>query len=89
MSPERFEHLLKLVEQLISKQKANFWKSISTGERLSITLRFFATGKSQQSLLFSDRMGKSTVSNMISEMWDPIYNVLWKACLQPPLSPDE
>ena len=77
------------VEPLISKQETNFWKSISAGERLSVTLRFLITAESQQSLLFSYRMGKSVVSNTISETCDAIYNVLWKACLQPPTSPDE
>ena len=39
MSPERFDYLLKLVEPLISRQETNFWKPITAGERLSITLR--------------------------------------------------
>ena len=76
------------MEPLISKE-TNFWKSISAGERFSITLRFLITAESQKSLLFSYRMGKSAVSNTISETCGAIYNVLWKACLQPPSSPDE
>ena len=46
MSPERFDHLLNLVEPLISKQETNFWKPISVGKKIYITLRFFATGES-------------------------------------------
>ena len=76
------------MEPLISKER-NFWKSIPAGERLSITLRFLSTAESEQSLLFSHRMGKCTVSSTIFETCDAIYNVLWKACLQSPLSPDE
>ena len=34
-------------------------------------------------------MGKSTVSNIITETCDATYNVLSKAFLQPPLSADE
>ena len=53
ISPERFDHLLKLAEPLISKQVPNFQKPISAGKRLSITLQFLATGESQQSCHFN------------------------------------
>ena len=89
MSPDRFDHLLGLVEPLITKQTTNFRAPISAGERLSFTLRFLATGESQQSLSFSYRMGKSTVSNIISETCGAIYEVLAEKYLCPPSSPAE
>ena len=44
MTPSRFEHLLSLVEEKITKEKTNFRDPICAEERLSITLRFLATG---------------------------------------------
>ena len=87
MSPDRFDHLLGLVEPLITKQTTNFHQPISAGERLSLTLRFLATGESQQSLSFSYRMGKSTVLNIVRETCDAIYEVLVEQYLCPPSSP--
>ena len=89
MSRERFYHLLKFLEPLVLKQKKKIQKPISAGENLSITLRFLATTELHQSLSFSSRMGRSTVSNITSEMCDAIYNVLWKTYLQRPSSADE
>ena len=84
MSPERFEHLLSLIEPIVTKQTTNLREPISAGERLSVTLRFLATGESQQSLSFSYRIGKSTASKIIRETCDAIYTVLAPTYLRPP-----
>ena len=49
------------------KQDTNFRKAVSAEERLAVTLRFLVTEECQQSLSYAFRMGKSTVSNIISE----------------------
>ena len=67
MSPQRLEHLLKMVGPVIQKVDATFPKSISAEQRLVITLRFLATGEVQQWLGFEYRVGKSAVCNIISE----------------------
>ena len=72
MSPERFNHLLSLVEDSI-KCDTNFRKSISPAERLYITLRFLASGDSQQSLTYLFRVGAVTVSRIVSETYKAIY----------------
>ena len=64
MSPDRFEHLLSLVEHKITTEDTRFSKSIPAAERLAITLKFLATGDAQQSLSYSFRIGKTTVSNI-------------------------
>ena len=51
-------------------------KVILAEERLAVTLHFLATGDSQQSLSFSFRMGKTTVSNIVTETSNAIYQVL-------------
>ena len=89
MSPERFQHLLSLVKPLIEKKDTKFRKCISAAERLALTLRFLATGDSQQSLSFSFRIGKATVSKIISETCDAIYTVLKDTYLSPPQSKEE
>ena len=50
MSPERFENLLTLVGPFIAKKPYRSRSSISEAERLMVTLRYLATGDSQQSL---------------------------------------
>ena len=56
MTPERFDHLLLLVGPMLTK-KSLYREPISAGERLAVTLRFLATGDSQQTISFSYRIG--------------------------------
>ena len=71
MTPERFDHLHSLLQtKLDPKQRENGGKvrgcaPISSKEKLAITLRYLATGDSQQSESFNFRMGRSTVSRVI------------------------
>ena len=73
MSPERFQHLLSLIRDKITKKTTRFRKPLSAEERLVITLRFLATGESQQSLTYAFRVGKATISKVIAETCDAIY----------------
>ena len=52
MPPAIFDTLLELVSPLIAKQHTNFRASISPSERLSLTLRYMATGKHNFHVLF-------------------------------------
>ena len=70
------EHLLTLVAPLIVKQDTKFRKGIPPSERLMLTLRFLASGDSQLSLTYLFRMGKKTVSRIISETCEAMYQVL-------------
>ena len=84
MSPQCLEHLLKIVGPVIQKEDTTFRKSISTEQRLVITLRFLATAVAQQSLSFEYRVGKSTVCNIISETSKAIYQCLKEEYLKAP-----
>lgn len=75
MSPDRFDVFLSLVKPLIEKKDTNFRKAISAQEKLAITLRFLATGDSQQSINFSFKVGKATVNKIVSENCKVIYSV--------------
>jgi len=55
MFPERFEHLLRLVAT-ISKKKTKLRIPIGPAERLYLTLRYLASGDSQQSQSFHFRI---------------------------------
>ena len=44
MTPERFNHLHELVRDKITKSDTSFRKSISSHERLAVTLRFLSSG---------------------------------------------
>ena len=67
MSPGRFEHLPSLVGPSVNKADTNFREAIEPAQRLALTLRFLASGDSQQSLTFSFLIGASTVSRIINE----------------------
>ena len=89
MSPERLEHLLNLVAPYITKKKCNSRIPVSAGERLVVTLRYLATGDSQQSQAFNFRLGKSTVCNIIKETCSGIWNSLCTTYLKAPKSEHE
>ena len=89
MSVERFDHLLSLLDSRISKRDTNFRKSISARERLVITLRFLSSGSSQQSLSFSFVHGRSTISKILQEVCDAIYEVLAPLYLKTPASAED
>ena len=84
MSPERFGHLLGLIKNQIKKTVPRFRKPISAEERLLITLRFLASGESQQSLSLDFLMGRSTVSKIVSETCEAIYFSLKDPYLKSP-----
>ena len=86
MSPQRFEHLLSLVGPSISRKDTILRKSITASERLTLTLRYLASGDAQQSQSFNFRIGKSTVSGIIRETCDAIWNALHNVYLKTPNS---
>ena len=86
MSPESFDFLLSKVGPLINKQDTRLRQPISAAERLALTIRYLASGDSQQSMSFSYRMGKATVSNIIQETCQAIWDALNEEYLRPPTS---
>ena len=68
MSPERFNHLADLLRQLITKE-VHCRIPISVEERLAVTLRYLATGNSQRDLAFSFKLERSTINQIIIEVY--------------------
>ena len=58
-------------------------------ERLALTVRLLASGESQNSLPFQFRLGRATVSKIISDCCEAIYQVLPEKHLRSPKSPEE
>ncbi|XP_049307355.1 uncharacterized protein LOC105223765 isoform X2 [Bactrocera dorsalis] len=73
MSIQSFDILLEKVRPKLTKQR----KAIRAEQRLVLTLRFLATGHSFRDLAFAFRMGRSTVSLIISETCE----IIWKELL--------
>ena len=67
MSKERFDHLFSLLEEHLTKHTTKFRKPVPARERLVITLRYLASGMSQQDLSYSFREGRATICNIIKE----------------------
>ena len=73
MPHTKFLALVEAVGPLLTKQETHMRTSIAPNERLALTIRYLATGKTFQSLSFQFRIGKSTVSQIIMEVCDAIY----------------
>lgn len=48
MPPDTYAYILGRLEKHIAKKDTNLHKSISASERLSVTLKYYATGKNAQ-----------------------------------------
>lgn len=71
----RFDNLLSLIQPFL-QHKSTHRIPISPAERLAITLRYLATGDSQQTIAISFRIGKSTVNKIIFETCEILWNTL-------------
>ncbi|CAH1383585.1 unnamed protein product [Tenebrio molitor] len=83
MSPIMFEELLSIVGPSITK-KCVIRKPILPAQRLAVTLRFLASGDSYGSLSFAYRLGKTTISNIVTETCSAIWKCLNKKCFVTP-----
>ena len=84
VSKERFEHLV-----IFSRSKFSNQIAISAEERLVITLRYLSAGMSKQTLCYNFRIGRTTLSNIVSEVCIALYDVLSLIYLRPPFNENE
>ncbi|XP_016398091.1 uncharacterized protein LOC107731504 [Sinocyclocheilus rhinocerous] len=89
MTAEEFEFLLRLVGPLITKQHTKMRRAISPRDRLSVTLRFLATGKTFSSLSAQYRIGASTISQIVMETCGALYQLMKKDFLKTPSTETE
>ena len=76
MDIETYNELLKMVEPLIVKQTTNMRQPISPTERLSITLRYLATGNTFEDQTFVSAIVPQTIGNIVIEACEAIISCL-------------
>ncbi|XP_022177570.1 uncharacterized protein LOC111038674 [Myzus persicae] len=76
MSPTDFENLLQKIGPRISKQDTYFRSPISAQDRLSVTLRYLATGDSYTSLQYVFRISKQSISLIVPDVCTAIVEEL-------------
>ncbi|GAB1864089.1 Protein ALP1-like isoform X2 [Camponotus japonicus] len=85
MTVNTFYNLLELIAPALQK---SHWRAISPEQRLSITLRYLATGDQVLSIAFAYRVGESTAYAIIKETTEAIVNILLPQFVQPPSMED-
>ncbi|GFO43143.1 ankyrin repeat domain-containing protein 27 [Plakobranchus ocellatus] len=76
MDIESYNELLQMVEPLIVKQTTNMRQPISPAERLSITLRYLATGNTFEDLKFVSAIAPQTIGKIVIETCEAIISCL-------------
>lgn len=76
MDEETYIDLLRRVTPFIKYEDTPMRKAITPHERLSVTLRYLATGRALNDLKFSAIIATSTLSSIIPETCDALYKVL-------------
>lgn len=76
MWKDDFDHLLDLIEPTIEKQNTTMRNAIRPGARLALTLHYLATGSSFRTLQYPFRIPQCTITTIIPEVLDAIYNAL-------------
>ena len=87
MTPERYDHLLSLVDGQLKKY--SFREPVSPSERLMITLVFLATGESQLQLSFRFQRVRATICKILSETCRVLWDELCPKYLRIPDSEEE
>lgn len=76
MDNEAFETLLEMVRPNIEKQDSNMRQAIPASQRLSVTLRFLATGMDLEDLKFTCAIAPYTLEGIIMETCEAIIEKL-------------
>lgn len=83
MSAEMFDQLLSIVGPLLEKQNV-VREPISALTRLLVCLRYLASGDSMASISYAFRIGVNTVSKIVSETCEALWNSLHESVMPPP-----
>ncbi|KAK3912335.1 Protein ANTAGONIST OF LIKE HETEROCHROMATIN PROTEIN 1 [Frankliniella fusca] len=83
MTPQQFDILLAKIRPDIEKMNVTR-ESVSPALRLSLTLRYLASGDSMVSLHYLYRVGKATITHIIPETCEALWNALKQDVLSLP-----
>ena len=89
MTSQFFEMIRTRLEPRLVRQVNNYRAPINVGEKLTLTLRFLATGESYTSLSCQFRVGRSTISKFLPEVVRAIQDEFTREHLKCPTTPDE
>ncbi|KAG0725785.1 hypothetical protein GWK47_037935 [Chionoecetes opilio] len=84
LDKDQYHKLLQLVTPLIAKKDTRMRKAVTAGERLTLTLRYLATGESHASLGCQFRISHNLISSIIPSVCRAIYQVLKQQFLRFP-----
>ena len=84
-----FKELLEKVRPYITKQDTRLRKAITAEERLSVTLRFLATGHNFTDLEADFKISRMSISSIIMETCNAIYNSFKDEYLKLPQTAEE
>lgn len=87
MTATHFDQILSLIAPAISGQDTTMRKAISPGLKLVITLHHLAEGSSHSTIALHYRLGRSTVSKIVYQTCDAIWEALHSEYLKPPSGP--
>ncbi|XP_076679553.1 uncharacterized protein LOC143374889 [Andrena cerasifolii] len=88
MDSQAFDDLLILVENRITKQDTVMRWSITAEQRLIATLRCLATGRSYEDLKCSTGISAPSLSKIIPETCQALYQVQWTEFLKVKVIPE-
>ncbi|XP_026326845.1 uncharacterized protein LOC113235380 isoform X2 [Hyposmocoma kahamanoa] len=88
VSRPTFHELHSLVQPYIQKHDSNFRNSISSRERLAVCLKYLATGQSFTGIAENFRIGLKSVSRIIEDVCDVLWNVLQPLVMPEPTEND-
>lgn len=82
MTEDEYKYLIDLVSPLIQKKNTVLRESIPVEDRLAVTLRYLATGRSFEDLKFSAIISAQTLGRIIPETCRAIYETLRESYLK-------
>ena len=74
MDPEIFQELLQRLTPRLTKQDTFFRKALTPGLKLSLTLRYLASGDNYHSLMYGFRVPHNSISKIIREVCKAIIS---------------
>lgn len=76
MDEDSYNKLLHLIRPIITKQNTVMREAITAKERLTVTLRYLATGNSFEDLKFSTAISPQSIGAIVRETCQAIYKTL-------------
>ncbi|XP_070385621.1 uncharacterized protein [Dermacentor albipictus] len=89
MPPSTFDTLLELLRPSITKEDTNYRPAVSAHDRLAMSFKFLATGKTQRDMSFNFLVSISTTCRIVSAVSDALWTALKPLYLQHPQGADK